>query len=118
MASAALDLANQDWSPGLPAVIDWLQVFRALDKKGRLGWRGVFDLMTYGRRDTSGDWMPGAGLPYGYAAQMIAKLIGLSEHNTQSDWDAYASCIAITAHFMPLYAAAVAEFQGDDGLDA
>ena len=39
-----------------------LIVYRAVDKLDRLGPFGVFELLTIGRRDESGDWTPGAGL--------------------------------------------------------
>jgi histidyl-tRNA synthetase len=40
-----------------------LVVLRALDKLDRLGWEGVDQLLGRGRRDESGDFTKGAGLP-------------------------------------------------------
>src|ERR1700754_4784155 len=40
----------------------WLTVLRAIDKLDRLGASGVFELLTTGRKDESGDFTPGAGL--------------------------------------------------------
>jgi histidyl-tRNA synthetase len=39
-----------------------MATFRAIDKRDRLGWRGVAKLLGEGRRDDSGDFTPGAGL--------------------------------------------------------
>ncbi len=36
-------------------------MYRAIDKLERLGPKAVFDLLTNGRRDRSGDFTPGAG---------------------------------------------------------
>lgn len=41
---------------------DTMKLFRALDKHDRLGSRGVFDLLTAGRKDASGDFTEGVGL--------------------------------------------------------
>lgn len=51
--------------------IDPVKVYRAIDKKDRVGIQGVFDLLTNGRRDPSGDFMPGAGLSSGQAMAFI-----------------------------------------------
>jgi histidyl-tRNA synthetase len=40
----------------------WLTVMRAIDKLDRLGWDGVGQLLSQGRKDESGDVTPGAGL--------------------------------------------------------
>ncbi|MBV8764491.1 MAG: histidine--tRNA ligase [Hyphomicrobiales bacterium] len=40
----------------------WLGVLRAIDKLDRLGPNGVFQLLTGGRKDESGDFTKGAGL--------------------------------------------------------
>lgn len=42
--------------------MDRLRVLRAIDKLDRLGPKAVLELLTVGRRDPSGDFMPGAGL--------------------------------------------------------
>lgn len=39
-----------------------LKIFRAIDKLDRLGAKAVFELLTVGRKDQSGDFTEGAGL--------------------------------------------------------
>lgn len=43
-------------------MIDRLKVYRAIDKLDRLGPKAVFELLTNGRMDASGDFTPGAGM--------------------------------------------------------
>ncbi len=40
-----------------------LRALRAIDKRDRLGIRGVQELLGHGRKDESGDFTPGVGLP-------------------------------------------------------
>ena len=50
---------------GIPNPINptqWLVVLRAIDKLDRLGLEGVFELLTSGRKDESGDFTKGADL--------------------------------------------------------
>ncbi len=42
--------------------IDAMKFFRALDKRDRVGIGGVFELLTDGRKDQSGDFTEGVGL--------------------------------------------------------
>lgn len=49
-----------------------LQVLRTLDKADRLPAPEVFDLLTTGRTDTSGDVTPGCGLTRAQAAVLAA----------------------------------------------
>jgi histidyl-tRNA synthetase len=53
-----------------------LIVLRALDKRDRLGWEGVRDLLGFGRRDESGDFTPGAGLSGDKMEQLLDFLRG------------------------------------------
>lgn len=52
-----------------------LQVLRSIDKKDRIGIEGVFDLLTVGRKDQSGDWTPGVGLTSAQAGAIVAFLL-------------------------------------------
>ncbi len=49
----------------------WLIVLRAIDKHDRLGDQGVFDLLTSGRKDESGDETKGAGLSFQDANEIL-----------------------------------------------
>lgn len=51
-----------------------IQILRSLDKQDRVGERGVFDLLTNGRRDESGDFTPGCGLSNAQATVLLAQL--------------------------------------------
>ena len=55
-----------------------LKVLRAADKLDRLGPRGVFDLLTNGRKDESGDFTDGAGLS-GPQADNVMRFLGFSD---------------------------------------
>ena len=56
-----------------------LRVLRSIDKFDKLGQAGVFDLLTEGRKDESGDFTEGAGLlPY-QASQVIKVLLSTFE---------------------------------------
>lgn len=48
-----------------------LQILRSLDKHDRVGDVGVFDLLTDGRADESGDVTPGCGLAPAQAAVIV-----------------------------------------------
>jgi len=43
--------------------VDRKAILRAMDKRDRLGTDGVFELLTKGRKDKSGTFTPGCGLP-------------------------------------------------------
>jgi histidyl-tRNA synthetase len=58
---------------GIPHPISdqqWLTVLRAIDKLDRLGAGGVFELLTTGRKDESGDFTKGAGLDVAQALRV------------------------------------------------
>ncbi len=55
-----------------------LKVLRAADKLDRLGARGVFDLLTNGRKDESGDFTDGAGLS-APQADNVMRFLGFSD---------------------------------------
>lgn len=57
-------------------MVDRLQVYRAIDKLDRLGAKAVFELLTVGRRDRSGDYTKGAGLGL-HAACFIMDSLGI-----------------------------------------
>lgn len=44
-----------------------LQILRTLDKSNRIDAKGIFELLTIGRKDKSGDFTPGCGLSAGQA---------------------------------------------------
>ena len=48
-----------------------LTVMRAIDKLDRLGGHGVYDLLTSGRKDESGDFTKGAGLDEDQASRVL-----------------------------------------------
>lgn len=54
--------------------IDAMKFFRALDKRDRVGVVGVFDLLTDGRKDQSGDFTEGVGLSPSQAGCVIELL--------------------------------------------
>jgi histidyl-tRNA synthetase len=63
---------------GVPNPIDdlqWLTVLRAIDKLDRLGQAGVFELLTSGRKDESGDFTRGADLS-GEQADNVMRFLG------------------------------------------
>jgi len=62
----------------------WLTVMRAIDKLDRLGVSGVRDLLGPGRKDESGDFTKGAGLP----PEDIALVITSIEQDRMSTPDA------------------------------
>lgn len=51
-----------------------LQVLRAIDKYDRVGDLGVFELLTTGRLDQSGDFTAGCGLSNAQAAALVGFL--------------------------------------------
>jgi histidyl-tRNA synthetase len=53
-----------------------LNVLRAIDKHDKVGDEGVFDLLTGGRKDQSGDFTKGAGLHGSQAESLIKSLFG------------------------------------------
>ncbi|BCB20684.1 HisS family protein [Bosea sp. ANAM02] len=53
-----------------------LTVLRAIDKHDKVGDDGVFDLLTIGRTDQSGDFTKGAGLHSGQAEALTRSLFG------------------------------------------
>lgn len=53
---------------------DRTSILRALDKRDRLGYLGVFDLLTEGRTDASGHFTEGCGLSVGQATYLLAFL--------------------------------------------
>jgi histidyl-tRNA synthetase len=55
----------------------WLGVLRAIDKLDRLGPNAVFQLLTGGRKDESGDFTKGAGLAPGQADNVM-RFLGFS----------------------------------------
>ena len=55
-----------------------IRVFRAIDKFDRLGINGVYDLLTRGRMDESGDFTEGCGLPKYAALKWVYFLISNS----------------------------------------
>lgn len=55
----------------LGIVTDKLQVLRTIDKAGKLEPESVFDLLTTGRMDKSGAFIPGCGLSNGQAVALI-----------------------------------------------
>jgi len=65
---------------GIPFPINddqWLAVLRSIDKLDRFGPDGIFQLMTTGRKDESGDVTKGAGLS-GAQADNILRFLGFS----------------------------------------
>ena len=69
----------------------WLTVMRAIDKIDRLGVSGVRDLLGPGRKDESGDFTKGAGLP----PEDIALVITSIEQDRMSVPDARLQAITI-----------------------
>ena len=55
------DEKNVEASDSQSATI-WLNVLRSIDKLDKIGWTGVRDLLTSGRRDPSSDFTPGLNL--------------------------------------------------------
>jgi hypothetical protein len=53
-------------------MIDFLQVLRTLDKADRIEPEGIYDLLTIGRKDPSGSFIPGCGLSSSTAVVLIA----------------------------------------------
>jgi histidyl-tRNA synthetase len=70
--------SKTDWSSekdGRSGLIDdekKLQIYRSIDKYDRVGDQGLFDLLTKGRMDKSGAFIPGCGLDICQAASIIA----------------------------------------------
>ena len=60
----------------------WLGVLRAIDKLDRLGSNAVFQLLTSGRKDESGDFTKGAGLAP-EAADKVMRFLGFSGGEAQ-----------------------------------
>jgi len=59
----------------------WLAVLRSIDKLDRLGPQGVFQLLTKGRKDESGDVTEGAGLSSAQADNVM-RFLGYSQDAT------------------------------------
>jgi histidyl-tRNA synthetase len=80
-------------SLAVPHPIDdaqWLTVFRAIDKFDRFGPNGVFDLLTTGRKDESGDVTVGAGLS-SPQADNVMRFLGFAsnvEKGYIKEWEA------------------------------
>jgi histidyl-tRNA synthetase len=62
---------------GVISGAQWLGVLRAIDKFERLGPNGVFQLLTGGRKDESGDFTKGAGLAP-EQADKVMRFLGFS----------------------------------------
>jgi histidyl-tRNA synthetase len=60
---------------------EWLTVMRAIDKLDRVGIQGVFQLLTDGRKDESGDFTKGAGLSEAQADNVM-RFLGFSQDIT------------------------------------
>ncbi|MFI4971682.1 MAG: histidine--tRNA ligase [Hyphomicrobiales bacterium] len=60
---------------------EWLTVMRAIDKFDRVGIQGVFQLLTNGRKDESGDFTKGAGLSEAQADNVM-RFLGFSQDVT------------------------------------
>jgi histidyl-tRNA synthetase len=60
---------------------EWLTVMRAIDKFDRVGIQGVFQLLTDGRKDESGDFTKGAGLSRPQADNVM-RFLGFSQDAT------------------------------------
>ena len=60
---------------------EWLTVMRAIDKFDRVGIQGVFQLLTDGRKDESGDFTKGAGLSQPQADNVM-RFLGFSQDAT------------------------------------
>jgi histidyl-tRNA synthetase len=60
---------------------EWLTVMRAIDKLDRVGIQGVFQLLTDGRKDESGDFTKGAGLSEAQADNVM-RFLGFSQDVT------------------------------------
>jgi histidyl-tRNA synthetase len=60
---------------------EWLTVMRAIDKLDRVGIQGVFQLLTNGRKDESGDFTKGAGLSDAQADNAM-RFLGFSQDVT------------------------------------
>ncbi|TAJ31841.1 histidine--tRNA ligase [Bosea sp. (in: a-proteobacteria)] len=63
-------------SIGVTDAAQKLNVLRAIDKHDKVGDEGVFDLLTGGRKDQSGDFTKGAGLHGSQAESLIKSLFG------------------------------------------
>jgi histidyl-tRNA synthetase len=61
--------------------VEWLTVMRAIDKFDRVGIQGVFQLLTDGRKDESGDFTKGAGLSEAQADNVM-RFLGFSQDVT------------------------------------
>src|SRR3984885_13588643 len=59
----------------------WLAVLRSIDKLDRLGPQGVFQLLTTGRKDESGDVTKGAELSFSQADNVM-RFLGYSQDQT------------------------------------
>ena len=59
--------------------LQWLTVLRAIDKLDRLGPAGVFELLTSGRKDESGDYTKGADLSLAQADNVM-RFLGYTEN--------------------------------------
>lgn len=62
-----------------------LAILRAIDKLDRLGVEGVKDLLGKGRRDPSGDFTPGAGLPAQQIEPLLAFVSSGEGHASRAD---------------------------------
>ncbi|MCJ2012139.1 histidine--tRNA ligase [Methylobacterium sp. J-076] len=88
-----------------------LTVLRAIDKLDRLGVDGVRDLLGAGRKDESGDYTKGAGLPPEAADRILAYV------SLQADADEGADRVAFWDTFFTGWHAAVGESEtGREGI--
>jgi histidyl-tRNA synthetase len=62
----------------------WLTVMRAIDKLDRVGLQGVFQLLTDGRKDESGDFTKGADLSEAQADNVM-RFLGFSQDATSGN---------------------------------
>ena len=58
-----------------------IRIFRAIDKLDRVGINGVYDLLTRGRMDESGDFTEGCGLSKYAALKWVYFIISSSAKN-------------------------------------
>jgi histidyl-tRNA synthetase len=57
--------------PGVAEAVSRMGIFRSIDKLDRLGFDGVRELLTKGRKDESGDFTPGVGLSEEDAEEVV-----------------------------------------------
>jgi histidyl-tRNA synthetase len=88
-----------------------LKILRAIDKWDRLGNEGVRALLGEGRKDESGDFTPGAGLPDEAAFQLMNVLSNPATSSTDRSNEAKIEFLKKNLEDAPLAMSAVADLQ-------